>query len=208
MILVYDVETTGFPSRAGFDRYFDYRDSARYDGARVVQLCALLFDGGGARAAALAETVRPDGFTIENSHVHGVTTEAALRAGRPFAELAAGFGALLERADLLVAHNAAFDQHVLAAELHRQGFGDLAEALARAPHACTMREGTALCKLPLPAAGPSQRSRCRQEEGYKSPRLQELHQQLFGAGFANPHNAEADACATARCFFEMRSGRR
>lgn len=191
-VLVYDVETTGFPSRRGFDQYFDFHETPRYEGSRVVQLCALLFDDEGRLSDEFTAVVRPQGFTIENSHIHGVTTEAALLTGKPFPEVAGAFGALLGKAKLLVAHNASFDRHVLAAELFRGGFVRLAEELFTKPHFCTMREGTGLCRL----AG---RHGC-----YKSPRLEELHRHLFGTGFPHPHTAHADASATARCFFEMR----
>jgi DNA polymerase-3 subunit epsilon len=34
-------------------------------------------------------------------------------------------------------------------------------------------------------------------------RLEQLYETLFNTTFENPHNAIADARATARCFFEM-----
>ncbi len=40
--------------------------------------------------------------------------------------------------------------------------------------------------------------------GYKWPKLQELHNKLFGVGFTEAHNAAADIAATAACFWEMK----
>ena len=50
-----------------------------------------------------------------------------------------------------------------------------------------------LCKLPFPRGG----------GGYKYPKLQELHNHLFGYNFLNDHNANADVEATARCYFKL-----
>ena len=60
------------------------------------------------------------------------------------------------------------------------------------PKYCTMKLSTDYCKLPG-------------KKGFKSPRLAELHQVLFGSGFDNAHNALADVEATARCFWELKN---
>ena len=59
------------------------------------------------------------------------------------------------------------------------------------PKICTMKCSTDFCKLPG-------------KKGFKSPRLSELHQVLFGTGFDNAHNAMADVEATARCFWKLK----
>ena len=60
------------------------------------------------------------------------------------------------------------------------------------PKYCTMKLSTDYCKLPG-------------KKGFKSPRLAELHQVLFGSDFVNAHNALADVEATARCFWELKN---
>ena len=55
-----------------------------------------------------------------------------------------------------------------------------------------MKLSTDYCKLPG-------------KKGFKSPRLAELHQVLFGSGFDNAHNALADVEATARCFWDLKN---
>jgi len=39
--------------------------------------------------------------------------------------------------------------------------------------------------------------------GYKWPKLQELHNHLFGESFEEAHNAMADIEATKKCFIEL-----
>ena len=60
------------------------------------------------------------------------------------------------------------------------------------PKYCTMKGSTDYCRLPG-------------KKGYKSPRLSELHQVLFGKGFEDAHNAMADVEATERCFWKLKS---
>jgi DNA polymerase III epsilon subunit-like protein len=56
---------------------------------------------------------------------------------------------------------------------------------------CTMFSSTAHCAI--------QGSR-----GNKWPKLEELHQKLFGEGFEGAHDALVDVQACARCFFELK----
>ena len=39
--------------------------------------------------------------------------------------------------------------------------------------------------------------------GYKYPKLQELYKKLFGHGFEDAHNSQADILATMQCYFEL-----
>ena len=60
------------------------------------------------------------------------------------------------------------------------------------PKYCTMKMSTNYCKLP---GG---------KQGFKSPKLSELHQVMFGEGFENAHDALADVRATVRCFWKLK----
>ena len=40
--------------------------------------------------------------------------------------------------------------------------------------------------------------------GYKWPKLQELHKELFGYPFEGDHDALVDVRACVRCYFELR----
>lgn len=41
-------------------------------------------------------------------------------------------------------------------------------------------------------------------QGYKWPKLIELHEKLFGETFVDAHDARVDVKACARCFFELK----
>ena len=63
--------------------------------------------------------------------------------------------------------------------------------LADKTRICTMQSSTDYCALPG-------------KFGYKWPKLQELHQRLFGNRFEEAHDAAADISATYRCFCRLR----
>jgi hypothetical protein len=54
-----------------------------------------------------------------------------------------------------------------------------------------MQKSTNFCKIPGP-------------DGFKWPKLSELHIRLFGEDFEDAHDAASDINATAKCFWKMR----
>ena len=86
-------------------------------------------------------------------------------------------------------HNISFDECIVGAEFERKR---MMTSLFLKPKYCTMKMSTNYCKLP---GG---------KQGFKSPKLSELHQVLFGEGSENAHDALADVRATVRCFWKLK----
>lgn len=185
MYLFFDTETTGLPKK------WKAPVSDVDNWPRLVQLGWIMADAEGNELARADEIVSPDGFTIppSSSKVHGITTDLALRKGRPVAEVLREFAAQVEQAEYLVGHNVSFDENVVGAELIRAG---VEHALWHRESICTKMEATDFCQLPG-------------KYGYKWPTLEELHQKLFGSSVPGAHNAMHDVEATLRCFFELRA---
>jgi len=183
MLLFFDTETSGLPR----SHHAPITDLDNWP--RVVQIAWLLTDPKGRPVQAVEAIIRPEGFVIPAgaARVHRITTERATREGQPLPQVLQRFLADLRRADTLIAHNIAFDEKVLGAELLRC---QLPNPLPSLPSLCTMAASTELCQLPGPY-------------GYKWPKLDELHRHLFGRGMGAAHNALVDVEATARCFFEL-----
>lgn len=184
MYLVFDTETTGVP------RNYRAPITDLQNWPRVIQLAWTLCDDDGTERAWAEHIIRPDGFQIplDAARVHGITTERARAEGIPLQTVLDLFAEVAEQADLLVAHNIAFDEKVLGAEYLRAGRANALDGIRR--H-CTMTSSVDLCRLPGPY-------------GYKWPRLAELHQTLFGSGFDGAHQAITDVRACARCYKELR----
>lgn len=182
--LFFDTETTGLP------RSWNAPVTALDNWPRLVQLAYMTYDRDGALLASVDCLIKPEGFTIpaESARIHGITTERALKEGRPLAEVLLKFNALVHQARYLVAHNMSFDEKIVGAELLRSGLPDIPASKSRI---CTMHSTTEYCAIPGP-------------RGYKWPKLVELHQKLFNADFDAAHNAAADVAATAKCFWQLK----
>ena len=182
--LFFDTETTGLPKnwRAPVSDLMNW--------PRMIQLGFLVYNQDGELLKSGDFIIKPDGFSIpsEVSKVHGITTERALSEGISIQNVLEEFSGQVSDSSLLVAHNMAFDEKIVGAELLRNGMSNIVEAKRKI---CTMRSSKEYCNLPG-------------RYGLKNPKLSELYYKLFGRGFSNAHNAFADIKATADCFWELK----
>ena len=185
--LIFDTETTGLPKN------WNAPLSDVENWPRLVQLSFIISDGKDSREFDF--TIKPEGFEIpvEASNIHGISTEKALEEGVDLKLALSIFRAMLNVADVVVAHNISFDKAIMGAEYHRQGIGEAFEArLASKKQFCSMKESTALCAIIGSHGG-----------GNKWPKLIELYRHLFNEDFSDAHNSLADTRACARCYFEL-----
>ncbi len=180
-VLVFDTETTGLPP-GGKRTVVDPKTWPF-----IVQLGFAFVDTDSLEPPEEHNfIVKVDG-DIPTAHIHGITKELNTARGVPFGEAFAKLAPLLDRADLVVAHNIEFDVGMLQAECLRHG-------LPFAPPAaqfCTMRRSTEICGLVSARGFP------------KPPKLSELHKFFFGAEPEVTHEAMADVRSCLRCFYRL-----
>jgi DNA polymerase-3 subunit alpha len=134
--------------------------------------------------------IKPDGWQIpeEVAKIHGITQEIAERDGVKYEDALMLFLGATVMADTLAAHNFKFDSKILEAEYIRHRDQNLFQATRENSKVIdTMLMGVPFAKLP----------------GNKWPKLNELHQALFGTEFEGAHNALYDTRACAKCLLEM-----
>lgn len=186
MFLVFDTETTGLPLR---------KDAPLTDFGnwpRAVQLAWQVYDEIGQLVESQNYIIRPDGFEIpiNAKMVHGISTEHALKVGKPLGEVLDIFMVAAEKAKYFVGHNIGFDLAVLGCEFLRNR-GE--NPLPNWKKIDTCSEKTAMfCKIPGGTHG-----------GFRFPKLTNFYKLLFGNDFDSAHNAMADVTATARVFLEL-----
>lgn len=162
---------------------------------RILQIAWMATDGPGVGNIVRehVDMIKPTDFDITPGAlaVHGITKERALSEGKPIMEALTYFKEVVEKADVLVAHNIQFDAKTIMAEHIRQT-GHWLQPLFKIDKICTMMKSTKYCNLPGRYGGP------------KWPKLGELHLKLFGTEPTELHDAMADVHTCAKCFFELK----
>ena len=185
MYLVFDTETTGLPNN------FNAPVSDSNNWPRMVQIAWQLHDENGHLLENQDYIIKPDGFDIpfNASRIHGITTKLANEEGRDLTEVLLEFNEVLKKAQFGVGQNVEFDYKIVGAEFFRLQIENTLDSM---PQADTMIFGTEFTAIPSGKEGK-----------YKSPKLEEIYQKLYGHKFEEAHNAAADVNATAQVFFEL-----
>jgi DNA polymerase III epsilon subunit-like protein len=181
MYLFFDTETTGLPRRNA-----DYRTEF-LAWPRLVELAWLLYDQDGNKLDEYHSIIKPVDYEIpaEVTKIHGISQERALQEGKSIKDALGGFLYALEYAEVLVAHNIAFDEGIIGSEYAR--LNSLPGKLETIKKYDTTQSGP-YCGMP-----PGRR-----------PRLGELYYCLFNEGFDDAHTAMADTEALRKIFFELK----
>lgn len=180
-VLVLDTETTGL-----VPRNVPYTMTNAWRCCRIVQMAWNIYSGTGELISANCFMIRPEGFVIppEASRIHGIYQEEAERTGAPIQEVLEAFYQALQTADVLVAHNMAFDKPAILSELYRCKMMEAIPVMERLPTECTMLMGT------LPKQ--------------KWPKLVELYEKCFHERPTLSHRADADVEQCARIYFYLK----
>ena len=178
MYLIFDTETTGLPKNFNAP----LTDSDNWP--RMVQIAWQLHDKHGNLLENQDYIIKPEGYDIpfNAARIHGISTKLASEEGRDLNEVLIEFQEVLKKAVVVAGHNIDFDYKIVGAEFFRK---ELENTLEKIPSADTMELGTEFCQL-----GGGKNGR------YKSPKLEELYEKLYGEKFDEAQNAAADVNAT------------
>lgn len=185
--LVIDTETTGLVR-------FDL-PSIHPLQPHLVQLAAILFDDNHNEQASINVMVKPcDNWIIPDDvvKIHGITTEHANQYGIMPAIVAEMFYELSRNADLIVAHNIAFD--IIVMENFLSLFHGI-EYFSYLKMFCTMKASTDICKINNDYGGGR----------YKWPKLSEAYRIIVGKEIdkEQSHGALYDAKCCAEIYREL-----
>ncbi|MEZ4330411.1 MAG: 3'-5' exonuclease [Myxococcota bacterium] len=181
--LIFDTETTGM---------VEFRkppeDATQPD---LIQLGLLLVDtlDWKARARSALLVTLADGVRIDPAAkaAHGITEEDCARYGVPPIVACSLFNQACLQADVIVAHNLAFDVSIMKTALHR--LGGKPHRLDGRQLVCTKEASTDVLKLPG-------------KYGYKWPTLAEAYRHYTGLELDGAHDAMVD---TEACLVVFRA---
>lgn len=158
MILFFDTETNGKAKN------FKAPATDLDNWPRVTQLAWQLHTMDGHVNAQFCELIKPDGWTVPTEQFfidNNMSTERCEKEGVGWSQAFTAFMFAIARAEVIVAHNMAFDYPVMVAEILR--YGITADRQSNPKRFCTMLATTNICKIPG-------------KYGNKWPSLVELHQ--------------------------------
>ena len=144
-VIVFDTETNGLIPR---DKNIvsENLDLMPY----IVQLSYILFDTTSKKIVIEQDFIIrvPDDVEIskESSNVHGITKEISNRDGISIVDALDSFNISLTKADIIIAHNIAFDTNMIAIESLRNNM-DVRRQFTRKINYCTMKRTVELCKI-------------------------------------------------------------
>lgn len=202
-ILFIDLECSGLPEQEikpnGRKFFYPYQQIDKFDSSRILQFSFINYTPSGQVLSIHNHFIKPTDFIIsqESINIHHITPEIALKKGIDLSDVLNEFEEQLDKSKLIVMHNVWFDRTILLSEAYRLNKLSLVNKIYKKPYFCTMRETKNFCKLPS-----------QYYDGYKNPKLIELHQKLFKNEVINPnilHNALNDVKITAKCFFKLLS---
>lgn len=182
-IIVFDTETTGFPSPTLPLEKQPY----------ICQFASLTVDVDMQNrkikpVRQVDQLLKPEvAIPYECTQVHKISDEMVVNKPT-FKEWSDKLLEIFHEADVAVAHNISFDQKIIENELERVG---KAKNFLPSQTFDTMVETKELCMLP------------GKNGNFKSPRLEELYQFLFQKNFSGAHNAMNDVMATFYCAREL-----
>jgi DNA polymerase III epsilon subunit-like protein len=176
--VAWDTETTGIPKT----RVRPTRENlSKFDDARIVSLSAVKFSSRGREIDTFNRIIKPIGYRVGATHIHGITHEYAEEHGVPFKTAFQEFIEFIgDRCNILCAHNSLFDEGIIGHELLRIGLDPNKDFLDKYIFNCT-------------------------HEMYKkrflsSIKLTNLYKDIFGKEFDNAHNSLADARACGQVY--------
>lgn len=198
-VLFIDLETTGLPKQPCYDYYYDPKQVSYYEQSRIVQIAAITYDVDckePSKSVLVAEhdyIIKPNGFVIQNSHIHGIDQTLASFAGITLADAMSRIADDLNGCKLLVAHNLGFDKNVLLSELYRMDLQKYIPVISSMSEFCTSKGCSNLTKIPF------------NKSKFKQPKLAELYKFLFKKEAVGLHNALNDTHIMIKCFLELLS---
>ena len=210
-IILFDLETNGLPKQPNFHKYYHYSQLQYYSTSRIIQIGMLVFTDEGSKHIEKDHKelnaisgkqnfklireynllIKPVNYKIANEHIHGISHKTAEEHGIEFKKAVTIIRDEFKDANLIVAHNLAFDRNVLASELFRSGLSEEVNDLTNIPGFCTSIGCTTITKIRYNA------------QEYKQPKLKELYKYLFGCEPTGLHDALQDTKVLSMCFFEL-----
>ncbi|ARF10638.1 UvrD/REP helicase family protein [Hokovirus HKV1] len=182
--LVIDTETNGLPIMKNHDSYYNYDDTSKYNNARMIQISYQKFDSCNNLILEQDNYIKPNGFLINNSHIHHITYEIALKNGISVLESLKKLYDDIIDVDFIVGHNIIFDINIIKSEASRLKYTDLIKLIDNKNICCTLFWSNELKKNNI----------------LTSVKLSNVYKHFTDDDMVNAHNSKWDVIAANTIF--------
>lgn len=184
MDMILDVETTGFPRTAGLSPDESYKYSDRFKNARMIELAFIKCNKKGEIVKTYSSIIKPDGFSIKNHRIHGITNKKAINEGKSINDVLMELKDELYNVDNIVAHNIKFDTSIILSELYRVQDLESIAKIQNSTYTCTLKLSKSKLKI-------------------KSHKLSNVYNYLFDDEFKQEHRALSDTVCCMKCYTSL-----
>jgi DNA polymerase III epsilon subunit-like protein len=170
-ILFFDTETTGLPSSG----------PNKMDDCRLLQISYIVCSSENMDKILIEKdyVIKAEGWTIPNAEFHGISMERSQQEGQEILKVVEEIKTDFLNADVVLAHNAAFDKSVIQSELSRCNH-ELLSTMDWDKFVCTMKLTKRIVKA-------------KNKLGkVKNPTLNELYEHTFWTTMDHAHNSLYD----------------
>ena len=192
MILIFDTETSGLPTLAGGRYHLNPKKFNYYDSSRIIEIGYALYKknecGKWITVKEVNNLIVPNGFTIDNSHIHGIQHQTCVEEGIDIRNALSEFADDIKACNKIFAYNINFDVNIVLAEAYRSNHCDMISAIKE-----KMDEGKAKCVMEL----------AKRKMNLTHIKLEPLHKMLFKRDIVQTHRALDDVMLTADVLFEI-----
>jgi DNA polymerase-3 subunit alpha len=193
LALFLDIETNGLPIKNGY-KFPKYTCLYKYEPSRIIAISWAIYNFKGKQKLLKTRLVKPDGWIVTNTSIHGITVDQCMETGIPISNILDELRKDLNNVQVFVAHNVQFDYNILLSEIYRTGTDtDMINRLESLEKACTSSQTKDLVKIPLKSSYSVTK--------YKMPSLPELYKHCFNKEMDGHHDPEKDVTNMAECFF-------
>ena len=197
-VLVFDTETTGLPQRDQHGKSPSLYNTTKWP--HIIQFSYILYDTEKNKILVnhdhIIKLAKHVVISPESIDVHGITREKSESEGIPILEALELFDICMRSADIIIAHNLAFDKQIVIVECIRHKQAAPFKFKMPEQYFCTMKNTVELCKIEAI-------SKKDGKKFLKYPTLSELHKKMFGIIPENTHNSLVDILICLRCFVQL-----
>lgn len=167
-----DVETTGLPKGRGD---VTSKTLANWDKCRLLSIAVIGYNKLNDEISRYHEVIKPTGFIVSATHIHGITQEYADEHGKPIEKVLQYLREISSACNVFIGHNIKFDINVIRSELLRNNVDT-----------SIVDNWESICTLAMV-----------RNRYFENVKLGDVYKTLFNIPLDNAHDALVDARASA-----------